>query len=390
MGSVTRVVGEKGEAPLVSIRQRKGVCQLTSGHAVDDERILHRMARTPAQYGYRSTLVGPQDGSLSFEGVTMIACPRTGSRVGGWRRWTAWLPILWWALGSKEKLFHVHDPDLIVAALILILFGRHVIYDVHDDYEASFKDRLRGRGWLACWFPSLWWWFERNAARLFDGIVVADRHLANKFARCHPVILGNYPRLDFTPPAATEDEETFNLLYVGGVTRERGLGMALEALKRLPMPELRLHVVGTGRDQALLDGLRGETRVVLHGQVPWTELHRYYQRAHVGLALYQPLAGYLYCPGENAVKILEYMAAGIPVLCSNFPGLKIFVEDAGCGLVVQPEDPEAIALQIKVLYDNPDLRRKLGARGRSLFETEYNWEKHEKKLIELYDKVLAA
>jgi len=385
-----RAVDEKGEAPLDSIRQRRWVCQLTSGHSVDDERILHRMARTAAQFGYRSTLVGPQDGSLSFAGVTMIACPRTGSQIGGWRRWTAWLPILWWALKSKEQIFHIHDPDLVAAGVILKLFRRRVIYDVHDDYEASFKDRLRGRRWLAGWFPAFWWWFERNAARLFDGVVVADRHLAEKFARCQPVILGNYPRLDFTPPASTEDEETFNLLYVGGVTRDRGLGMALEALKRLPMPELRLHVVGAGRDAALLEALRAEPRVVLHGRVPWTELHRYYTRAHVGLALYQPLAGYLYCPGENAVKILEYMAAGIPVLCANFPGLKTFVEDAGCGLVVQPDDPDVIALKIKALVENSELRRKLGATGRRLFETEYHWEKHEGRLIELYDRVLSA
>ncbi len=383
-------IDEKKVALLDAIKQRQGICQLTSGHAVDDDRILHRMARTAARFGYRSTLAGPQDGSLTFEGVTMVACPRTVARVAGWRRWMAWLPILWWALRSEEKLFHIHDPDMILAGLILRLFGRHVIYDVHDDYEASFKDRLRQQSWLAGWFPTFWWWFERHAARAFDGIVVADRHLATKFAPCQPVILGNYPRLDFTPPAATEGEETFNLLYVGGVTRDRGLGMALAAIRRLPMPELRLHVVGVGRDASLMAALQAEPRVVMHGRVPWTELYQYYQRAHVGLALYQPLAGYLYCPGENAVKILEYMATGIPVLCSNFPGLKIFVEDAGCGLVVQPDGPEAIALQIKVLYDNPDLRRKLGATGRNLFETEYNWEKHEKKLIELYDKVLAA
>jgi hypothetical protein len=215
---------------------------------------------------------------------------------------------------------------------------------------------------------------------------VADRHLANKFSRCNPVILGNYPRLDFTPPATAENEQTFNLLYVGGITRERGLGMALEALRRLPMPELRLHVVGAGRDTALMEALRAESRVVLHGRVPWIDLYKYYTRVHVGLALYQPLEGFVTV--DHSVKIVEYMAAGIPVLCSNFPGLKAFVEDAGCGLVVQPDDPEAIALKIRQLVEDKELRRTLGETGRRLFETEYNWEKHECRLVDLYSRIL--
>ncbi|MBK1674786.1 MULTISPECIES: glycosyltransferase family 4 protein [Ectothiorhodospira] len=365
------------------------VCQLASGHNPEDERILHRMARTALDCGYRSSFVVPHEKGSTQHGVTLVPCPKMPKRGSKWRRWTAFLPILWWAMRSRVDLFQIHDPDLIPPGLLLKLFGRRVIYDVHDDYQASLQDRLRRKPWLVGWFPSFWWWFERNAARAFDGVIVADRHLANKFGHCHPVILGNYPRLDFTAPADPEVTETFNLIYVGGVTRERGLGMALDALKQLPMPELRLHVIGTGRDQELLDALRAEPRVILHGRIPWTRLHEFYTHAHVGLALYQPLAGFLYYPGENAVKVIEYMAARIPVLCSDFPGLRAFVADAGCGLVVTPDDPEAIAQKISELFYDEALRLRLGRKGRELFETEYNWDKHAGKLVDLYERVLS-
>lgn len=371
-------------------RRAMHICQLASGHLVGDERILHRMARTAARYGYRSTFVVPHDGRASCEGVELVACPLTSTKLGGWRRWTASLHLLWWALRSDGDLFQIHDPDMLPAGLLLKLFRRRVIYDVHDDFEASAKDRLRRRGWIGRWGPRIWWWFERNAVRAFDGVVVADRHLARKFAHCRPVILGNYPRLDFTPPAQAEGEKTFNLIYVGGVTRERGLEMALKALHLLPMPELRLHVIGEGQDAALIDALKTEPRVAMHGRVPWTELHRHYVRAHAGLALYQPRESFLYYPGENAVKVVECMAAGIPVVCSNFPGLKAFVADSGCGLAVQPDDPEAIAAAIRRLMEDPALRRQLGANGRRLFEAEYNWEKHEPALAELYRRILEA
>lgn len=364
------------------------ICQMASGHSVEDERILHRMAETAAKYGYESAFAVPHDGRAVSETVQLVPCPKTGKTVSRWQRWTSAAPLLLWALRSKAAVFQIHDPDLLTTGLILKLFGRCVIYDVHDDYEASFKDRFQSRKWIGWWFPSAWWCFEINAARCMDGVIVADRHLAVKFSRCSPIVLGNYPRVDFTGPAHAEEEETFNLIYVGGVTQERGLGMALEALQLLSDPRIRLHIIGAGRDEALMEKLRAEPRVILHGRVPWRELHMHYVRAHIGLALYQPLASFMYCPGENAVKVLEYMAAGIPVLCSDFPGLKAFVEDSGCGMVVSPDDPTAIAEKVQRLVENADLRKQLGAKGRELFETEYNWEKHEHRLVALYERIL--
>ena len=129
-----------------------------------------------------------------------------------------------------------------------------------------------------------------------------------------------------------------------------------------------------------------EKRVLHFGWVSWTDLHRYYRKAHVGVAFYQPRVSYQSC--ENSVKILEYMAARIPVLCSDFPGMKRFVEQSGYGLTAKPDDPVAIADKIRYLYENPDVRASIGAKGRQAFEKEYNWEKHESKLIALYERIL--
>jgi glycosyltransferase involved in cell wall biosynthesis len=376
--------------PLVWFETREAaVAQLTSRHAVTDNRILHCMARTADDHGFRSAILGPAKESGEHGRIELRACPVQveGRRMPHVRVLAG---LYAGALRSGFRLFHLHDPDLLPVGLMLKLAGRRVIYDVHDDYEASFRDRFRSRKFLRLWFPRLWWWFERSAARMLDGVVVADRHLAGKFTRCHPVIAPNYPRRDFTPPACAEAEATFNLIYVGGVTRERGVGMALEALRRLPEPDLQLHIIGAGREAGLLDELRADPRVVLHGRVPWTELHRHYVRARIGLALYQPLDSFLYYPGENAVKIVEYMAAGIPVICSDFPGLRAFVEESGCGLAVKPDDPDAIAAAIRRLIQDPELRKRLGARGRQLFEAEYHWEKHERGVADLYRRILEA
>lgn len=367
-------------------RQPGFICQLSSGHSVEDERILHRMARTAARYGYKSAFAVPQDGRHSDEQVMLVPCPLRATRRGGWRRWTAAIPVLWWAVRSDGELFQIHDPDLVPVGLLLKWSGRRVIYDVHDDYEASIRDRLGAWGVVGRMLASVWAAFEQAAARAFDGVVVVDRHLERKFARCEPVVLGNFPALDFTAPADAEQEETFNVIYVGGVTRERGLEVALKALQSLSIPSARLHIIGTGSDSALTAQLLAEPKVVMHGRVPWTELHRLYAKAHVGLALYQRLAGFVTV--DHSVKIVEYMAAGIPVVCSDFPGLRAFVEDAQCGLVVQPESPEEVGARIQRLFEDTTLRRRLGANGRRLFEGEYHWEKQEHRLVEMYRRTL--
>jgi len=369
----------------LAVRSTRHICQLATAHDVSDERVLHRMAETAAEFGYRSTFAVPYDGTAAHPNVALVSTgPRSHNMSG---RVAAGIRLLIWAARSDADVFQFHDPDLLPAAILLKLMGRRVIYDVHDDYERNILARLAHKPRLACIASKLWWFAEKTAARAFDGVVVADRHLAAKFGERSSVILGNYPRGNFTNRSRTEEEETFNLLYVGGVSRLRGLGVVLEALKLIDIPELRLHVVGSGRDHSLIEQLRADPRVILHGQVPWRQLYRYYERAHVGLALYQPIPSFVYYPGENAVKILEYMAAGVPIVTSDFPGLRKFVKDDGAGLVVDPHDPEAVRDAIVELYQNEGARLAMGERGSHLFATKYNWEMHQEKLIELYDRV---
>ncbi len=368
---------------------RPAVCQLTSRHSLMDERILHRMAWTAARSGFRSLIVGPHERDETCGQVELVACPRMSPADAANKRVAIPLQIFRWALHSRHRLFQIHDPDLLPVAVGLRAAGRRVIYDVHEDYEADVRMHFPGCGIVARLGPLTWWALERSAASACNAIVAADRHVASKFPGRRTVVLGNFPRLDFTRPADTSREQTFNIIYVGGVCLERGLGVALDALALLPQPDIRFHVLGNCSDKQLDARLRADRRVVCHGFVPWTELHLHYEKAHLGLALYQPVPNFLYSPGENAVKINEYMAAGIPTLCSNFPGLKSFVETAGCGVTVPPCEVPAIAREIENFYVDRERGGRLGRTARQLFEQDHNWEKHEPALAAVYRKLLS-
>ena len=69
-------------------------------------------------------------------------------------------------------------------------------------------------------------------------------------------------------------------------------------------------------------------------------------------------------------KILSIMAAGRPVVaCMNLDGdAPRLVEEAGCGYVLPPEDPELLAKHILKLYKNGELREEMGRSGRKYAE----------------------
>ena len=82
------------------------------------------------------------------------------------------------------------------------------------------------------------------------------------------------------------------------------------------------------------------------------------------------------------------MAAGLPVIASNFPLWKEIVEGNKCGLIVNPLDPEEIARAIEYLINHPDEARRMGKNGRRAVLEKYNWENESKKLLKLYEGLL--
>ena len=81
------------------------------------------------------------------------------------------------------------------------------------------------------------------------------------------------------------------------------------------------------------------------------------------------------------------MAAGLPVVASNFPLWRQIIEEIGCGLLVNPLDPQEIAKAIQYLLEHPETAAAMGRRGQEVVRTQYNWEVESHKLLGLYKKI---
>jgi glycosyltransferase involved in cell wall biosynthesis len=90
------------------------------------------------------------------------------------------------------------------------------------------------------------------------------------------------------------------------------------------------------------------------------------------------------------VKMFEYMAAGIPVIASDFPLWREIVLGNQCGLCVDPMDPASIAKAIDYLMLHFDEARQMGENGRRAVLARYNWSVEEAKLLSYYKNLLCS
>jgi glycosyltransferase involved in cell wall biosynthesis len=150
--------------------------------------------------------------------------------------------------------------------------------------------------------------------------------------------------------------------------------------------------IGHPRDSLILTRAKGAPyadRVAIVDPVPPQELLGWSASADVMVMCYQPNTE----NHENVTpqKLWEAMAAGVPVVASDLPGFRSVVPGAGCGVLVDPTDPVAIATAIRDLLDRgPDGLREVGERGLAAAHATYNWEAQFEVLDAVYTRILAG
>lgn len=159
------------------------------------------------------------------------------------------------------------------------------------------------------------------------------------------------------------------------------------------MPDARLLIVGHFMPAELEAEVRADAaeRGVAHaveitGRVPFEQIGDYLHRAAVGWVTWQP-----YTKNQKNIptKLFEYMAFNLPVVSSDLPSTRPFVEPGINGLLVPATDPSAHAAAIIHLLSHPDAARSMGQSGRQLVETRFNWDAMVPRLLDFYEAVLS-
>ncbi len=362
------------------------VVHMTSAHGAVDDRIFHKEVKSLANAGYKVVLIAPHDKKELIRNIKIVPIPKARNRFE--RITISTLRVLNLALKEKAYVYHFHDPELIpVGAIIKFLTGSKVIYDVHENYW----QKILSKEWINKKYRKfvsiIIDFLEKKFSSYFDYIVTVDTQIQSHFNGKKVEIIANYPPFSFsTGLEITRNNAIFKLIYVGGISEDRGILKIIESLKYLKYENVEFDVFGDTDNPILLNLLNDTAKVKYFGFVPWQEVSRHLANANVGLTLFQPLPAYYY--GENPVKIFEYMSVGLPIIISNFPKLKKLILDIGCGIPVDPTNPEEIAKAIEYLIEHPEEAKQMGENGRKAVLEKYNWEHEEKKLLRIYEELL--
>lgn len=135
-------------------------------------------------------------------------------------------------------------------------------------------------------------------------------------------------------------------------------------------------------ERALVEGV--DDRVQVTGPLSPDEAARRLQGATVGVAPYPPHPFFYFCP----LKVVEYMAAGLPLVTTAQGDIPAVVGDAG--ILAPPGDRTALADAVEAVLANEDLAARLGARGRQRALVHFTWERAAREVVRAANDVIAA
>ncbi len=180
--------------------------------------------------------------------------------------------------------------------------------------------------------------------------------------------------VDFDAP---EPASRAGLLFVGRLSVEKGVATLAKAMAQLS--DVTLRVAGDGPEAGLLDGVTGVARL---GSLPGEAVRQEMGRA---AALVVPSICY-----ENFPRtIVEAFACGTPVIASRIGALAELVRDGETGLLFEPGNPRDLADKMAWALAHPERMAEMGCSARAQYEAEFSAKVNYRRLMEIYDAVLA-
>lgn len=363
------------------------VAHLTSAHPRDDVRIFLKECRSLSRMGYDVTLVVADGlGAQQVDGVNIVDVGASQGRVS--RMLHARQRVLAAAIDLKADVYHLHDPELLTLCAPLARLGHRVLFDAHEDVPKQ----ILSKHYLPAPLRKMIAWgyarYERHVCTRIDGVVAATPAIRDKFLQFTPnaVAVNNYPllgELDAPPEAHRGGGE---ICYIGGIASIRGIREIVEAIALCRLP-VHLHLVGQFTEpevEAEVKTSSAWAHVTHWGQQDRQGVRNVLSRSRIGLVTLYPTANYV---ESLPIKMFEYMAAGLPVIASDFPLWRSIITEADCGVCVDPLKPQDIASAIDTLLEDPTRARELGENGQRAIQERFNWTIEEGKLSSMYARL---
>jgi phosphatidylinositol alpha-mannosyltransferase len=276
-------------------------------------------------------------------------------------------------------IVHVHEPFMPQLPIQFLRYSTTVnVGTWHAARDSNFV-YVYGRRLIKRW-----------ASKLDGKIAVSQaavKHVSKYFPGYYNIIPNGVDIEHFERPVAKLpefDDGKHNVLFVGRPEKRKGLKYLIRAFVGVQreMPDTRLIVVGAGKFGGYERAVRNAKlqNVRFRSYVPFDDLPRYHHTAHVFCA---PNTGF----ESQGIVLLEAMAAGLPIVASNIDGFAGVMTNGVEGLLVRPEDPQALADAIVDVLRDPERRSRMIERGRERAQY-YSWDRVSSQVLSYYERLI--
>ena len=391
------------------------VCMISCIHDLYDDRIYWKEALSLKKHGYEvyHISVGPENKEfLSEHGIKLILVRRTKyfnndyidklyhNLIPGKNVYKKILKI---AAGLKADVYHLHDLQVnrIGKKLKSLRHKPKVIYDVHEPYPPSIRyahaTNILERLIKILHSVYVYHW-ELKCSKLYDFIITTEENVYHKFndyIKNNKVdIIYNYTDLNLKNENKPFINREYDVLYCGGVTTIRGINQIIETARiaKTKSRNLKFLIVGPVLERnlktkiiSLINEYQLSKNVVLKDRVPYNRISTYYNNSKIGLAIFldNPI-NHIILP----IKTFEYMAFGLPIVCSNFGHLLKYTTSNNTGITVNPHNPSEIYNAIVEILDNKSVYEKYKNNSLKASNEKYDWNLMDQKLNDIYIKIL--
>lgn len=371
------------------------ICHISTVHRRDDIRIYRKEITSLLQANFSIdyiTKANPaEDETIDDSRVNILPVNISSRKLV--RIISSTPKTLWTCFKSKADIFHAHDPELIVTLILLKLFGKKTILDVHEDYEQQIVDKL--------WIPTLirfgfilpmFKLIHMIAKRVIDQFVVVTEHIASKYPVQKTYIVQNFPLeseidLQLYRSKTHDTDRKIDMAYFGEISEERNFIKVLTAYLELHKEGHNISFKLGGRVSSPgIDELIHECQSIdgfeYLSWIPRDKMLSILTKTKLGFVLFKPLGNHI---NAQPNKIFEYMASGVLILCSNFKLWNDIVVENEIGLSVDPNDKEAIKKGIIEGLKSYSTDRSNTAQ--LLVNRKYNWNNEFSTLLKCYENI---
>jgi glycosyltransferase involved in cell wall biosynthesis len=296
----------------------------------------------------------------------------------------------------RYDVVYVHNmPNFLVfAGLVPKIGGAKIVLDIHDP-AVELLAAIRGRD-LPPWVQRLASAEERASMSFSDLLITVNEPMRRRLAAISPrpaAVVMNLPDPGvFAPQEESHDKGSRDwIVYSGSIAHRFGLDLVVRGISLLAhdFPSLRFRVIGEGPalDSVvrLAEDLGVADRVEYRGYVPNSQIPRLLSDAVAGIS---PSRGGSFGSLVFSMKVAEYVALGLPVICSGIATMRHYFSDDEL-LFFEPEDAEDLARAIRDLLTDPAAAEQRAARSRVKLD-KLDWPAQKETLVEAVEALAGS